>query len=51
MAPVANNVVSIAGLALFIALYGRSTQPVGDWDATKIAVLAGLSTLGVAAQA
>ncbi|MGO1279204.1 MAG: murein biosynthesis integral membrane protein MurJ, partial [Cellulosimicrobium funkei] len=54
-APVLNNVVSIAGFAAFIALYGpAATGNVDDltqWDGTKIALLAGTATLGVAAQA
>lgn len=54
-APVLNNVVSIVGFAAFIAVYGpAATGNVDDltqWDAPKIALLAGTATLGVAAQA
>lgn len=52
-APALNNVVMIATLAVFAALYGG--QPAHDdpanWDAAKIALLAGGATLGVALQA
>lgn len=52
-APVLNNVVAIAGLGAFIALFGAGgvQNAVGTWDATKITVLAGTATLGVVAQA
>ncbi|GLY14078.1 lipid II flippase MurJ [Kineosporia sp. NBRC 101677] len=50
-APVINNVVSIAGLAVFIGMYGTGTQLVSTWDGTKIMVLAASQTLGVASQA
>ena len=49
-APVLNNLVAIAGLAIFMALYG----PVGSqhvWNDSQITVLAGSATLGVASQA
>jgi putative peptidoglycan lipid II flippase len=52
-APVVNNVVAIAGLIVFSVLFGDATvnaSPDG-WTAPMIAVLAGSSTLGVAAQA
>ena len=52
-APVVNNVVAIAGLIVFSALFGgdgANSSP-EDWTAPMIAVLAGSSTLGVAAQA
>lgn len=50
-APVVNNVVSIVGLVIFVTMYHRGTQPVDTWDSTKIMLLAGSQTLGVAAQA
>ncbi|GAA1997948.1 murein biosynthesis integral membrane protein MurJ [Brevibacterium samyangense] len=53
-APVLNNVVAIAGLVVFIVLFGpgeAGQHAVGTWDATKIAVMAGSSTLGVVLQA
>ena len=52
-APVVNNVVAIAGLIVFSVLFGGdgvNSSPDG-WSAPMIAVLAGSSTLGVAAQA
>ena len=53
-APVLNNVIAIGGLALFAWLFGA--DPTGDraiaeWTPMMIAVLGGLTTLGVVAQA
>lgn len=56
-APVLNNVVSIAGLAVYLAIYGRElvTGAPSDsdlaWDPARIALIAGTATLGIAAQA
>ncbi|MFP5334546.1 MAG: murein biosynthesis integral membrane protein MurJ [Actinomycetes bacterium] len=52
-APVVNNVVAIAGLLAFVALFGSgaAAHPVETWTPGKIAVLAGTATLGVATQA
>jgi putative peptidoglycan lipid II flippase len=53
-APVLNNVVSLAGLVIFIALFGADptgAHAVATWTPDKIALLAGSATLGVAAQA
>jgi len=58
-APVANNVVSIAGLAAYLALFGRYVYDkeesvasiVGDWTTPKILLVAAVATLGIAAQA
>jgi putative peptidoglycan lipid II flippase len=55
-APVVNNVVAIAGLGLFIGLFGQFNDggPTSDpawWTGGRIALLAGIATLGVAAQA
>ncbi|QIM16916.1 murein biosynthesis integral membrane protein MurJ [Leucobacter insecticola] len=53
-APVLNNVIAIAGICLFIAMYGSDpdgTRTSGDWTTGAIAVLAGSATLGVMAQA
>ncbi|MEJ5868344.1 murein biosynthesis integral membrane protein MurJ [Pseudokineococcus sp. 5B2Z-1] len=52
-APVVNNVVSIAGLAVFIGLFGRADETTGldTLDPTQVAVLAGTATLGVVTQA
>ncbi|WP_223145058.1 murein biosynthesis integral membrane protein MurJ [Actinotalea subterranea] len=55
-APVVNNVVAIAGLVVFMVLFG-TYEPDGNldgfaqWDAQRIAVLGGSATLGVIAQA
>lgn len=52
--PVLNNVVAIAGLLVFMLMFGSdplgSWAP-GEWSPLMIAVLAGTATLGVAAQA
>lgn len=53
-APVLNNVIAIAGLGIFILLFGTGQageHAVGTWDATKVTVLAGSATLGVVFQA
>lgn len=56
-APVVNNVVAIAGLGVFVALWGTRVPPKGQagdvswWGPEQIAVLAGTATLGVVAQA
>jgi putative peptidoglycan lipid II flippase len=50
-APVVNNVVAITGLLVFIGLAGRSTQPIDTWTSGRIALLAGIATLGVMVQA
>ncbi|OIH99918.1 hypothetical protein BIU97_06370 [Curtobacterium sp. MCBA15_009] len=50
-APLLNNVIAIAGLVVFIALYGNSGAAVDDWTPAKIALLAGSASLGVFAQA
>jgi putative peptidoglycan lipid II flippase len=55
-APVANNVVSIAGFGAFIWLFGRYREAGGGldlawWTGPKIALLAGAATLGIALQA
>lgn len=54
-APAVNNVVAIAGLGVFIALYGTAATndgaDVAAWTPDRIALLAGTATLGVAAQA
>ena len=52
-APVLNNLVSLGGLAVFIAVFGADptgARNVTDWGADQIALLAGTATLGVAAQ-
>ena len=52
-APVANNVIAIAGLSLFLVLFGADSSGarlVTDWSPTMVWVLAGSATLGVAVQ-
>lgn len=52
-APVLNNVVAIAGLVVFIALFGgaEANRDVAVWGMGRITLLAGSTTLGVVAQA
>jgi putative peptidoglycan lipid II flippase len=58
-APVASNVIAISGLTTFLVLFGpyaldkdASVQAiVDDWTPGKIALLAGVATLGIAMQA
>lgn len=54
-APVVNNIVAIAGLGVFLAVYGRVTAEgsgdLANWDAGRIALLAAPATLGVITQA
>lgn len=53
-APVLNNVIAIAGIVVFIVLFGADPEggrTVFEWDPLSIGVLAGSATLGVAAQA
>ncbi|WP_157006458.1 murein biosynthesis integral membrane protein MurJ [Agromyces laixinhei] len=52
--PVLNNIVALAGLAVFALVFGTDavgTRPASEWDPAMIALLAGSATLGVAAQA
>ncbi|WP_372593484.1 murein biosynthesis integral membrane protein MurJ, partial [Actinotalea sp.] len=54
-APVLNNLISIVGFGVFIAVFGRydPTGPLarpGDWGAGPIALLGGVATLGIIAQ-
>ena len=53
-APVVNNLVSIAGLIVFIVVFGpgeAGQHAVGTWDTPKLVLLAGSATLGVVLQA
>ena len=52
-APLLNNVIAIAGLVVFIAMFGGQdvNASVDGWTPLKIAVLAGSASLGVLAQA
>lgn len=52
--PVLNNLVALAGLAVFAYLFGvdpDGLREAGDWTAGMVALLAGSATLGVASQA
>jgi putative peptidoglycan lipid II flippase len=50
--PVLNNVIAIAGMVVFILLFGAGPglKESGSWTPQMIAVLAGSATLGIAAQ-
>ncbi len=53
-APVLNNIIGIAGIVVFILMFGadpHGQRTVFEWNGTSIAVLAGSATLGVLAQA
>ena len=52
-APVLNNVVAIAGLVIFMVLFGDASHndTLANWGPDRIIILAGTATLGVAAQA
>jgi len=53
-APVANNIISIAGFWVFIHMFGRATGPIDDlsqWGAHMTALLGATATLGIIAQA
>ncbi len=59
-APVANNVVAIAGLVAYLVLFGPFVNPktpipaaviVDSWTTPKILLVAAVATLGIAAQA
>jgi putative peptidoglycan lipid II flippase len=50
-APVVNNLVGIAGLLWFISVAGTGDRPISEWSPGTIALLSGMATLGVVAQA
>ncbi|WP_366180680.1 murein biosynthesis integral membrane protein MurJ [Actinomyces timonensis] len=53
-APVVNNVISIASLIAYMAIYGRYAGSDGgpaEWDAMRITLIAGTTTLGIVIQA
>lgn len=54
-APVANNIVAIIGLVIYLWIFGFARDGSGanpaDWTGGRIALLAGFATLGVAVQA
>jgi len=52
-APVANNIIAIAGLGVFVAAFGfdsAGVRSVSDWSEQMIWLIAGTATLGVIAQ-
>jgi len=52
-APALNNVIAIAGISLFIVLFGPDPahRDASTWTPEMVAVLGGTATLGIAAQA
>jgi len=51
-APVLNNVIGIAAIGIFLAVYGGDPDRApGEWTPAMIALLAGGATLGIAVQA
>ncbi|MFT3797863.1 murein biosynthesis integral membrane protein MurJ [Microbacterium sp.] len=49
-APTINNLVSIAGFGVFLAVFGGPHTAVGAWDAGMVALLGGTATAGIALQ-
>ncbi|WP_243075930.1 murein biosynthesis integral membrane protein MurJ [Microbacterium sp. SS28] len=49
-APIVNNLVSIAGFAVFIVLFGTEQTIVAEWTDGMIALLAGTATAGIILQ-
>ena len=51
--PVLNNIISIASILAYLHLYGgySTGQDPGIWDASRIILIGGCSTLGIAVQA
>lgn len=49
-APVVNNLVSIAGFAVFIAVFGGNRNILQGWSAESIALVGGTATLGIVVQ-
>lgn len=51
--PVLNNIISIASILAYLHLYGgySAGQDPGIWDASRIILIGGCSTLGIAVQA
>lgn len=49
-APIVNNVVSIAGFVVFLALFGGPVTDAADWTPDMIALLAGSATAGIVVQ-
>lgn len=50
-APIVNNVVSIAGFAVFLVIFGGPITQTSVWTPEMIALLAGTATLGIVVQA
>jgi len=50
-APVANNIVAIAGFGVFLVIFGPAAGAAEGWDVGRVALVAGGSTLGIVAQA
>lgn len=52
--PVLNNIITIAGLLIFVLMFGADPDGVatlGKWNVSAIALVAGTATLGIASQA
>ncbi len=49
-APIANNIISIAGFVAFMAMFGTARTDV-DWTSGMIALVGGSATLGIVVQA
>ncbi|GGF36978.1 murein biosynthesis integral membrane protein MurJ [Subtercola lobariae] len=53
LAPIINNIIALAGLIAFIAVFGADPEglrPLSWWTPQSIALLAGTATLGIAVQ-
>ena len=53
LAPIINNIIALAGLIVFIAVFGadpNGLRPLTWWTPQSIALLAGTATLGIAVQ-
>ncbi|RFA17486.1 MOP family protein [Subtercola boreus] len=53
LAPILNNIVALAGLVVFIAVFGSDPNgylPLSWWTPSSIALLAGSATLGIGVQ-
>lgn len=50
-APTVNNLVSIAGFGVFLAVFGGPSTAVSDWNSAMVTLLGGTATLGIALQA
>lgn len=50
-APTVNNIVSIAGFGVFLAVFGGPTPEVDDWTTPMITMLGATATIGIALQA